>query len=76
MRFDQLFLDDIRNRVSLSDVVGRRVTWDRRKSQPARVIIGLAAPSIQRSLRASTLMSAATATSVLVVVKVEIISSF
>ncbi|GHB30968.1 hypothetical protein GCM10007094_19250 [Pseudovibrio japonicus] len=36
MRFDQLFLDDIRNRVSLSDVVGRRVTWDRRKSQPGK----------------------------------------
>jgi DNA primase len=36
MRFDQLFLDDIRNRVSLTDVVGRRVTWDRRKSQPGK----------------------------------------
>lgn len=36
MRFDQQFLEDIRNRVSLSDVVGRRVTWDRRKSQPGK----------------------------------------
>lgn len=29
-------LDDIRNRLPISQVVGRRVTWDRRKSQPAR----------------------------------------
>ncbi|GGB35555.1 DNA primase [Roseibium aquae] len=36
MRFDNRFLDDIRARITLSDLVGRRVTWDRRKSQPGR----------------------------------------
>lgn len=29
-------IDDIRNRVPLSDVVGRAVTWDQKKSQPAK----------------------------------------
>lgn len=36
MRFPPTFLDDIRQRVPISDVIGRRVTWDRRKSQPGR----------------------------------------
>jgi DNA primase len=30
------FLDELRTRVSLSDVVGRKVMWDTRKSQPAK----------------------------------------
>ncbi len=30
------FLDELRNRISLSDVVGRKVTWDQRKSQAAK----------------------------------------
>ena len=36
MRFSPTFLDDIRDRVPISDVIGRRVTWDRRKTQAAR----------------------------------------
>ncbi|MGF1554145.1 MAG: DNA primase, partial [Paracoccaceae bacterium] len=36
MRFPDSFLDDLRSRLTLSDVVGRKVTWDRRKSQPGR----------------------------------------
>jgi DNA primase len=36
MRFSPQFLDDIRARVPVSDVVGRAVVWDRRKSAPAR----------------------------------------
>ncbi|SJZ94146.1 DNA primase [Consotaella salsifontis] len=36
MKFPASFLDDIRERVRISDVIGRRVTWDRRKSQPAK----------------------------------------
>ncbi|MCX5515710.1 DNA primase [Kaistia algarum] len=36
MRFPPSFLDDIRARLPLSSVVGRRVSWDRRKSQPAK----------------------------------------
>ncbi|BBE72573.1 DNA primase [Oharaeibacter diazotrophicus] len=36
MRFPPHVLDDIRNRLPISQVVGRRVTFDRRKSQPAR----------------------------------------
>jgi DNA primase len=36
MRFSPTFLDDIRDRVSISDVIGRRVTWDRRKTQASR----------------------------------------
>ena len=36
MRFGQSFLDEIRDRVPISDVVGARVTWDKRKSNPGR----------------------------------------
>jgi len=36
MRFPPAFLDDIRARVPISDVVGRKVTWDKRKSNPGR----------------------------------------
>ena len=36
MRFSPAFLDDIRARIPISDVVGRRVTWDKRKSNPGR----------------------------------------
>ena len=36
MRFPPSLLDDIRTRLPLSEVVGRRVTWDRRKTQPSR----------------------------------------
>ena len=36
MKFPPGFLDEIRNRVSISSVVGKRVQWDRRKSVPAR----------------------------------------
>ncbi len=30
------FLDELRGRLTLSDVVGRKVVWDRRRSNPAR----------------------------------------
>jgi DNA primase len=30
------FLEDLRDRVSLSSIIGRKVTWDARKSNPAR----------------------------------------
>lgn len=33
MRFPPEFLDELRNRLPLSEVVGKRVTWDPRKSQ-------------------------------------------
>jgi DNA primase len=36
MRFPPTFLDDIRARVPISQVVGRRVSWDKRKSHPGR----------------------------------------
>ncbi|MCB8838619.1 DNA primase [Aurantimonas sp. VKM B-3413] len=36
MRFPPSFLDEIRDRIPISDVIGRRVTWDRRKTQPGR----------------------------------------
>lgn len=36
MRFPQAFLDELRARLSIVDVVGRRVTWDKGKSIPAR----------------------------------------
>ncbi|WP_349357752.1 DNA primase [Stappia sp.] len=36
MRFSPGLLDEIRDRLPISDVVARRVSWDRRKSQPAR----------------------------------------
>lgn len=36
MRFAQSFLEDIRDRIPIADVVGRRVTFDRRKSNPSK----------------------------------------
>jgi DNA primase len=36
MRYPTSLLEDIRARLPLSQIVGRRVTWDRRKSQPAK----------------------------------------
>lgn len=36
IRFSDGFLSTIRDRIPLSDVVGRRVTWDRRKSRPSK----------------------------------------
>ncbi|MEP0940286.1 MAG: DNA primase [Rhizobiaceae bacterium] len=36
MRFTPSFLDEIRDRIPIADVVGRRVTFDRKKSNPAK----------------------------------------
>ena len=36
MRFDNAFLDEIRDRVPISTVIGQRVTWDRRKTNARR----------------------------------------
>ncbi|MBX3576620.1 MAG: DNA primase [Rhizobiaceae bacterium] len=36
MRFPNAFLDEIRDRVPISSVVGQRVTWDRKKTNTAR----------------------------------------
>ncbi len=36
MRIPPGFLDEIRDRLPLSEVVGRRVSWDKRKSQPGK----------------------------------------
>lgn len=36
MRFDQLFLDEIRERVPISNVIGMRVQWDAKKSNVSR----------------------------------------
>ena len=36
MRFSPSFLDDIRDRIPISEVIGRRVVWDRKKSNPGR----------------------------------------
>ncbi|MEP3276591.1 MAG: DNA primase [Stappiaceae bacterium] len=36
MRFSPSFLEEIRSRLNLSDIVGRHVTWDRRKTQPSK----------------------------------------
>jgi DNA primase len=36
MRVPPSFLEDIRNRVTISSVVGRKLTWDRRKSNPGK----------------------------------------
>ncbi len=36
MRFPPSFLDDIRGRVPISSVVGRKVAWDRRKTNPGK----------------------------------------
>jgi DNA primase len=36
MKFTPQILDDIRSRVSITAVVGRRVQWDRRKSNPGK----------------------------------------
>ncbi|WP_306120192.1 MULTISPECIES: DNA primase [unclassified Roseitalea] len=36
MRFSQTFLDEIRERLPISEVIGQRVTWDRRKTNARR----------------------------------------
>ena len=36
MRFSQSFLDEIRDRVPISDVIGKRVSWDKRKTNTQR----------------------------------------
>ena len=36
MKFPPTFLDDIRNRVTISAVIGRKVAWDRKKSNPGK----------------------------------------
>ena len=36
MRFTESFLDEIRNRLPISQVVGETVIWDKRKSQPQK----------------------------------------
>ena len=36
MRVPPSFLEDIRGRVTISSVVGRKVAWDRRKSNPGK----------------------------------------
>jgi DNA primase len=36
MRFSNSFLDEIRDRVPISSVIGRRVTWDRKKTNVSR----------------------------------------
>lgn len=36
MRFSNTFLDEIRDRVNISDVIGKRVSWDKKKSNPGR----------------------------------------
>lgn len=36
MRFSDQFLDDIRDRLPISSVVGEYVSWDKRKSRPAQ----------------------------------------
>lgn len=37
MRFSNTFLDEIRDRVNISDVIGKRVSWDKKKSNPSRM---------------------------------------
>jgi DNA primase len=36
MRFSNQFIDELRDRVSISEVIGRRVTWDRRKTNTGK----------------------------------------
>lgn len=36
MRFSTTFLDELRDRVPISDVIGRRVAWDRKKTNTGR----------------------------------------
>lgn len=36
MRFTPTFLEEIKSRIPISDVVGARVAWDKRKSNPGR----------------------------------------
>ena len=42
MRFENAFLDEIRDRVPISSVIGARVSWDRKKTNAvARRLLGL-----------------------------------
>ncbi|MEH0069766.1 CHC2 zinc finger domain-containing protein [Pannonibacter sp. Pt2-lr] len=64
MRFDNRLLDEIKARLSLSDIVGRRVSWDRRKTQPGRGDFWACCPFHQEKSPVSTWMTGAGATSV------------
>ena len=68
MRFSDSFLDEIRQRLPISQVVGEHVIWDKRKSQPGRGdYLGLlpvpwrkdARAFMPTTARASTIASAA-----------------
>ena len=58
-RFTPQILDEIRNRLTLSDIVGRRVTYDKRKSQPQKGDFGLVVRSIMKKHPLFTLMTVA-----------------
>lgn len=76
MRFSNSFLDEIRDRVNISDVIGRRVSWDKKKTNAPRGIIGPAARSMARKARAFTAKTARGAIIVLVAAFLAIISAF
>ena len=44
MKFPPSFLDDIRARVSVSSVIGRKVSWDRKKSNPGKGVYWACCP--------------------------------
>jgi len=52
------FLDELRNRLSLGQVVGRKVMWDARKSNPGKGDLGRHARFIKRKAPVSTSMIA------------------
>lgn len=58
MRFSNTFLDEIRDRVPISDVIGRRVTWDRRKTNVPRADYWACCPFHGENRQASTARTA------------------
>lgn len=63
------FLDELRNRLTLSDVVGKKVMWDKRKSQPGKGDLWAPCPFHHEKPRLSMWMIARGSTTALVAMK-------
>lgn len=77
MRFSNSFLDEIRDRVNISDVIGRRVSWDKKKTNaPRGGLLGLLPVPWRKKARAFTVRTAKGGIIALVAAFPAIISAF
>lgn len=76
MRFSNSFLDEIRDRVNISDVIGRRVSWDKKKTNAPRGDYWACCPFHGEKARAFTVRTARGGIIALVAAFPAIISAF